>query len=121
MLSGNKRGRLEASSSPSPSSLSSQCFKRKRDTDEGARRSVCAVTGACFTAENGPFFPSQDRLDNALGHTKSNVRWVARLFNGHKTPTRLEWLRDIVLHQTLVKLTLKQRAIVHDAVESMEN
>ena len=79
----------------------------------------CDITGMLFTADNGPFFPSLDRLDDSHGHTKDNVRWIARLFCGDVNPTRTEWLRDIVLKQTLVPLSLHQRELVVKEVKAL--
>ena len=79
----------------------------------------CDISRMLFTADNGPFFPSQDRLDDSRGHTKDNVRWIARLFCGDVNPTRVEWLRDIVLKQTLVPLSLLQRELVVKEVTAL--
>jgi hypothetical protein len=80
----------------------------------------CDITHMLFTTDSSPFFPSCDRIDNAKGHVRSNVRWVARLFCGNVNPTRAEWLRIIVLQQTLVPLTPRQRELVERELLAIE-
>jgi hypothetical protein len=41
----------------------------------------CASTGVALSQENGPFYPSLDRINNDIGYELDNVRYVARAFN----------------------------------------
>ena len=110
MASGNKHEDKEKGRDNEFDGLKSRLDNMK---ERGPR---CDITGMLFTADNGPFIPSQDRLDDSRGHTKDNVRWISRLFCGDVNPTRAEWLRDIVLKQTLVPLSLLQRELVERAL-----
>jgi hypothetical protein len=41
----------------------------------------CASTGVALSQENGPFYPSLDRINNDIGYIPGNIRYVARAFN----------------------------------------
>ena len=68
------------------------------------------------TAHNRPS-ESMDRLNNADGHHKGNRRYISRILNTRRAPSRLQWLRLLAdPEQTTVGLTGEERGLLAAAI-----
>jgi hypothetical protein len=74
----------------------------------------CAISDMPLTTRNGSYFPSFDRIDNTLGHTKANTRVLARLL---QMPQHYVMTSKFFVHMMLVQNLVEIHATSREKLE----